>query len=209
MPSSELQIPLYGKLKNLTTGCDGDEVFYVFDETKISDTKYAYDGSVGYGCTAQEFIDYRRNELGEEYTMEEVDPKMCYGIGVHFVDMKGFKFEYDSETKVVDIQTQCRFGGHPDDFDFIQTLQNNIDLVMATDEEIRERLNTHDTRPEHFDECKKYLIDGFLNRDWTKSFLEIRFPRTKDGCPMSLIINHMFAKHQPIRIRYPLKLNAY
>jgi hypothetical protein len=167
---------------------------------KVGETRYRYEGQVGYGCTAEEFVEVRR-ELGEDISIEEVDTQRRFCIPVHFFDSSTFKFEFDTETRIVDICSSLSIGGCHEDRQHIQQLPT-IELVMPSDAELG--VKVADVERYH-----KMLEYEYIRSDWSASYLRIRFPRTKDEVAAALVLQHMFAKAGPVRIRYPLLFNVH
>ncbi len=201
MSISAIHVPLYGTVKNFASYSEGDEVFYVFNETKVSDTRYRYEGKVGYGCTAQEFVDVRR-DIGDDISIEDVDKEHQFCVPVHFFDSSIFKFEFDTVSRTVDICTSLSMGGCREDRQHIQQLPT-IELVMPDHDELVTKVGDNAER------YRKFLEYSYVKADWTSSYLRIRFPRTKDEVAAALVFQHMLATWAPVKIRYPLLFNAF
>lgn len=212
-------VPLYATVKTFPEyNTEGDEVFYVFNEEKNGDL-YVYEGGVGYGCTAQEYIDYRRSqdndseEDDEELDIHADEFNAGYSIPVKLSDMRSVRFTFDATTKILDVKCCCRLGGGQECAEDIQALPDNVEVVMPTDEEILDELKKQGRPEEHleriFTHVKAELVK-MRNRIVSREcVLDFRFPRTKDSIPINIVFNHMFASQMPIRIRYNLIYNAY
>ncbi len=194
-------LPLYDTVKNFASYNESDEVFYIFQETKVGETRYRYEGQVGYGCPAEEFVEVRR-ELGEDISIEEVDAQRRFCIPVHFFDSSTFKFEFNTETRIVDICSSLSIGGCHDDHHHIQQLPT-IELIVPSDAELESKVGSD------VEKYRKILEYEYIRSDWSASYLRIRFPRTKDEVAAALVLEHMFAKVGPVRIRYPLLFNVH
>jgi hypothetical protein len=202
---------LYGTVPNFASGCEGDDAFYVFNRAQVGPTRWRFEGDVGYGCTAEEFVEFRRS-IGEDLEVADVDPTPHYCVPIHQTDMKEFVFEFDTETRVVDIGCTLRCAGHPDDAEHSRKL-TRVEFVMPTEDEIAARLEKRvatlgEVTPERMVACLERLKD-YMNADWNTRYLEIRFPRTKDGIAVTLVLEHMLAAYEPIRIRYSLAYETY
>jgi hypothetical protein len=208
-------VPLYATVKTFPGyNTEDDEVFYIFDETKVGASLYVYEGAVGYGCTAQEYIDYQRDHYGEEISGDD-DFTTGYVVPVKLADTRSVRFTFDSETKILDVQCCCRLGGGSEFVEAVRALPANVELVMPTDEEILAELGKQGKPEEHmgriFEHVKAELakIQERVLGEARECTLDFRFPRTKDSIPINIVFNHMFASVSPIRIRYNLIYNAY
>jgi hypothetical protein len=218
-------IPLYGTFKNIRGFYGEDEeVFYIFNETKLSDTLYQFQGAVGYGCTEEDFMAHNPG-YNETYPNAVSPFQGGYCVRIHSFDMRSVQFTFDTQTRVVDVQCGCRLWKLVEDelgtdeleaemVRAVRALPQNIELVMPTDAEIAEELRRQG-RPNDPSDTKTILQECSNLILAQEAALVLRFPCTKDTVPMNLLFNRMFDQpydhpyDHPIRIRYNLIYNAY